>query len=132
MVHHAESGPWYLLPRPFSCAKICCRLDRRQAVRHWVLVPAFAGSNPAGPAIFCVTKNGRQDESPRFVQCPVACDDGALFISCRSSHNETRNSRREIFLSIKKGATRAPGVGVNRRYDISPNRDCKMRDRCEV
>ncbi len=26
-------------------------LDRRQAVRHWVLVPAFAGSNPAGPAI---------------------------------------------------------------------------------
>ena len=50
MVHHAESGPWYLLPRPFSCAKICCRLDRRQAVRHWVLVPAFAGSNPAGPA----------------------------------------------------------------------------------
>ena len=26
------------------------RLDRRQAVRHWVLVPAFAGSNPAGPA----------------------------------------------------------------------------------
>ena len=27
-------------------------LDRRQAVRHWVLVPAFAGSNPAGPAIF--------------------------------------------------------------------------------
>ena len=25
-------------------------LDRRQAVRHWVLVPAFAGSNPAGPA----------------------------------------------------------------------------------
>ena len=50
MVYHAESGPWYLLPRPFSCAKICCRLDRRQAVRHWVLVPAFAGSNPAGPA----------------------------------------------------------------------------------
>ena len=26
-------------------------MDRRQAVRHWVLVPAFAGSNPAGPAI---------------------------------------------------------------------------------
>ena len=26
------------------------RLDRRQAVRHWVLVPAFAGSNPADPA----------------------------------------------------------------------------------
>ena len=25
-------------------------MDRRQAVRHWVLVPAFAGSNPAGPA----------------------------------------------------------------------------------
>ena len=29
----------------------CGGLDRRQAVRHWVLVPAFAGSNPAGPAI---------------------------------------------------------------------------------
>ena len=44
------------------------RLDRRQAVRHWVLVPAFAGSNPADPAteimlpksqdlgIFCLNK----------------------------------------------------------------------------
>lgn len=31
-------------------------LDRRQAVRHWVLVPAFAGSNPAGPAIFVSRK----------------------------------------------------------------------------
>ena len=37
-----------------------------------------------------------------------------------------------LFLVVKKGATRAPGVGVNRRYDIFPNRDCKMRDRCEV
>ncbi len=92
MVHHAENGPWYLLPRPFSCAKICCRLDRRQAVRHWVLVPAFAGSNPAGPAIFCLTKNGRQDESPRFVQCPVACDDGALFISCRSTFSAVKKA----------------------------------------
>lgn len=25
-------------------------VDRRQVVRHWVLVPAFAGSNPADPA----------------------------------------------------------------------------------
>ena len=25
-------------------------LGRRQVVRHWVLVPAFAGSNPAVPA----------------------------------------------------------------------------------
>ena len=25
-------------------------MDRRQVVRHWVLVPAFAGSNPAGLA----------------------------------------------------------------------------------
>ena len=60
--------PCWELPRTcagaFSCGKIYCRLDRRQAVRHWVLVPAFAGSNPAGPAIFCATKNGRQDESP--------------------------------------------------------------------
>ncbi len=27
------------------------RLGRRQVVRHRVLIPAFAGSNPAGPAI---------------------------------------------------------------------------------
>ena len=27
-------------------------VGRRQAVRHWVLVPAFAGSNPAVPAKF--------------------------------------------------------------------------------
>ena len=27
-------------------------MGRRQVVRHWVLVPAFAGSNPAGPAKF--------------------------------------------------------------------------------
>ena len=26
-------------------------MGRRQAVRHWVLIPACAGSNPAGPAI---------------------------------------------------------------------------------
>ena len=25
-------------------------MGRRQVVRHWVLVPAFAGSNPADPA----------------------------------------------------------------------------------
>ena len=28
------------------------RLGRRQVVRHRVLIPVFAGSNPAGPAIF--------------------------------------------------------------------------------
>ena len=38
-------------------------LDRRQAVRHWVLVPAFAGSNPAGPAIFCFTKTAKSEDS---------------------------------------------------------------------
>ncbi len=27
-------------------------LGRRQAVRHWVLISACAGSNPAAPAIF--------------------------------------------------------------------------------
>ena len=32
-------------------------LGRRQVVRHWVLVPAFAGSNPAVPAKnFCTLK----------------------------------------------------------------------------
>ena len=41
-------------------------------------------------------------------------------------------TRRVYFFVNEKGATRAPGVGVNRRYDIFPNRDCKMRDRCEV
>ena len=33
-------------------------MDRRQVVRHWVLVPAFAGSNPAGPAITCKCSRG--------------------------------------------------------------------------
>ena len=42
------------------CA-IISALDRRQAVRHWVLVPAFAGSNPAGPAIFFTKKSKSED-----------------------------------------------------------------------
>ena len=49
-------------------------VDRRQAVRHWVLVPAFAGSNPAGSAIgikkttcglILCQKLRRQDENPK-------------------------------------------------------------------
>ncbi len=28
------------------------QMGRRQVVRHGVLIPAFAGSNPAGPAKF--------------------------------------------------------------------------------
>lgn len=36
------------------------------------------------------------------------------------------------FFVNKKGATWAPDVGVNRRFDIFPNRDCRMRDRCGV
>ena len=133
MVHHAESGPWYLLPRPFSCAKICCRLDRRQAVRHWVLVPAFAGSNPAGPATM-------KQETPegRFFVSLLAVNETGFEPKVRPMPGRLRRRRIvyilpvHCFLVVKKGATRAPGVGVNRRYDISPNRDCKMRDRCEV
>ena len=47
-------------------------LGRRQAVRHWVLVPAFAGSNPADPAIFCAAKCGWGGRTRRA--------------SCRPSH----------------------------------------------
>jgi hypothetical protein len=27
-------------------------LGRRQAVRHWILIPAFPGSNPGAPTVF--------------------------------------------------------------------------------
>ena len=34
-------------------------LGRGQAVRHRVLIPAFAGSNPAGPAIYIYYNHGK-------------------------------------------------------------------------
>ena len=52
-------------------------LGRRQAVRHWVLVPAFAGSNPADPAIFCAAKCGWGGRTRRA--------------SCRPSHEVSGN-----------------------------------------
>ena len=43
----------------YNQAYACARVGRRQVVRHRVLIPAFAGSNPAGPA----THQDRQMES---------------------------------------------------------------------
>ena len=37
-------------------------MGRRQAVRHWILIPAFAGSIPAAPAIY-YTPISRWDRS---------------------------------------------------------------------
>ena len=62
-------------------------LDRRQAVRHWVLVPAFAGSNPAGPArirrrlrgsLILILILGRQDENRRFDRTTKRTNIGSL------------------------------------------------------
>ena len=39
-------------------------MGRRQAVRHWVLVPAFAGSNPADPANF-TKENWAGEQDPQ-------------------------------------------------------------------
>ena len=39
------------LPGMLQLAMSWLMMGRRQVVRHWVLVPAFAGSNPAVPAI---------------------------------------------------------------------------------
>ena len=41
---------WYNVTR--SCAHALLMLGRRQVVRHQVLVLAFGGSNPSGPAIY--------------------------------------------------------------------------------
>ena len=43
-------SPW-LQPKRL-CVKMTLALGRRQVVRQRVLVPSFAGSIPAGPAIF--------------------------------------------------------------------------------
>ena len=62
-------------------------MDRRQAVRHWVLVPAFAGSNPAGPAIFCAkTSKGRDVGLTLFGANPAG---PAIFLcyTCSMEHN---------------------------------------------
>lgn len=45
-------------------------MGRRQVVRHWVLVPAFAGSSPADPAKLCKRKYHkplRSEQSKRFI-----------------------------------------------------------------
>ena len=109
-VYHAKTGPWYLLPRPFSCAKICCRLDRRQVVRHWVLVPAFAGSNPAGPAnqerarraIFV----GRQDESQDSPNARSLATTAHCLYPAGPANQE--RARRAFLLAIKKAPVLAP------------------------
>jgi hypothetical protein len=56
----------------------------------------------------------RQDESPRFAQCPVACDDGALFISCRSTFSAVKKAplgRLALGLIV---VTISPPIGIVR------------------
>ena len=78
-------------------------LGRRQAVRHWVLVPAFAGSNPADPAIF-VRQNVGGEAGPEglpadpatrspetgIFHVPFGCGRIAK-LSCRPSHEVSGN-----------------------------------------
>ena len=55
-------------------------VGRRQAVRHWVLVPAFAGSNPAVPAKLY---NRVSDKVPR----PLATMNNYLCCKAWSNRN---------------------------------------------
>lgn len=45
---------WYNVTR--SCAHALLILGRRQVVRHQVLVLAFGGSSPSGPAKLCINR----------------------------------------------------------------------------
>ena len=48
---------WYNVTR--SCAHALLVLGRRQVVRHQVLVLAFGGSNPSGPATLYINRLAR-------------------------------------------------------------------------
>lgn len=48
---------WYNITR--SCAHALLVLGRRQVVRHQVLVLAFGGSSPSGPAKLCINRLAR-------------------------------------------------------------------------
>ena len=72
-----------------------CRVARLSQVRI-LFSPPEQEDNPQG----CIFVLLEQDESPRFVQCPAACGNGALFISCSLRQNKKGDPMGLIFCRL--------------------------------